>query len=349
MPVSFLPTLDPRRCLLAMLAAVVVLPVLAEEPREEGTPSAGEVVELPPMVVSPEPDAGDGEPGVVMQSVYEGQEAISRTVVLLSRRMDRMFGVTEDFPDEAYDSLLRVRLVQRIDESGDGDFEARASGKISLPGAERRLSLILLTDDYDDPLDRERGTDRELGEATRQALALRLFRPSDHWKTSVSAGLRTGDPIDLLTRASIWREFEPGHLLVRPAQSVFWYDERGVGTATDLRVQHPLGETLLLRSDSGATWFKRDEQFYYDQILSLLQPIGRRRDLLWQIGMQAESEPNAHVTRYYAQVRWRSVVHRDWLILEVRPQALRDRENGFRTHLRLFLGFELLFGDPRKY
>ncbi len=294
-------------------------------------------------------DDGDDDPGVVIQSIDEGQEAISRSVMTLSRRMDRMFGTAEVFPDEAYDSLLRIRLVQRFDKGGGGEFEVKAGGKLSLPGTEQRLSLIILTDDYEDPLDRERSTDREFGTTTRQSLALRLFRPSEKWKTSYSVGLRTGDPIDMLTRASVWREFEPGLLQVRPSQSIFWYDERGAGGTTELRLQHPLGATLLARSHSGAAWFKRDEQFYYDQIFSLLQPVGRRRDLLWQLGLQAESEPNNQVTRYYAEVRWRSVVHRDWLVFELRPQAMRDRENRFRTQLFLYAGFELLFGDPRQY
>jgi hypothetical protein len=341
------PTTDLSCCALALLAAAMVIPAAADDPPVEAPASeavemTGESVEVP----APDPDE---EPGVVMQSIYEGQEAVSRTVITMSRRMDRMFGTTEIFPDEEYDSLLRLRLIQRIDEGGGGELEFTAGGKLSLPGTERRLSLVLLTDDYDDPLDRERGTDRELEETTRRSLALRLLRPSEIWKTAVSVGLRSGDPVDLLTRFSIWRDFQPGDLHVRPGQSIFWYDERGVGTATNLRVQHPLGTSMLLRSDSGATWFKREDQFYYDQIFSLLQPLGRRRDLLWQIGAQGESEPNKHVTRYYAQVRLRSVVHRDWLIVELRPQALHERENEFRTQLRLYVGFELLFGDPRSF
>ncbi len=323
----------PLRYSFALLAATAFAPALATDISAE----------------SAEVNDAEEEAGVVMQSIYEGQEAISRSVLTLSRRMDRMFGTAEVFPDEAYDSLLRIRLIQRFDEGGGGEMEARAGGKISLPGLEQRLSLIILTDDYDDPLDRERGTDREFETTTRQSLALRLLRPSKPWETAFSAGLRTGDPIDLLLRASIWREFEPGRLQVRPSQSIFWYDQRGTGGTTALRLQHPLGETLLLRSQSGATWFERDDQYYYDQIFSLLQPLGKRRDLLWQIGLQAESRPNNQVTRYYAEVRWRSVVHRDWLIFEIRPQALRERENRFRTQLILYAGFELLFGDPRKY
>lgn len=348
-------------CLLALLAGPAAFHVHADERPEAAEDGADHVmgpveptepVELiePADLAEPVESAeSDDDDSGMLQSIYEGQEAISRTVRTMSQRMDRMFGTTEGFPDEAYDSVLRLRFIQRIDEGGGGELEANAGGKLSLPGTQERLSLVFLTDDFDDPLDRERRTEREIEENTRQSLALRLFRPSDRWKTAISAGLRSGDPIDLLMRLSLWRDFEPGSWHIRPSQSIFWYDERGAGGRTGFRVEHPLGATMLLRSDSSSTWFQREETFYYDQVFSLLQPIGRRRDLLWQVGLQAESQPNDHVTRYYAHVRWRSVVHRDWLVLELRPQILRDRENAFRTQLRLFLGFELLFGDPRSY
>lgn len=294
-----------------------------------------------------DPDAEeDEEDGPVFQALETSQEAVARTVVNLSRAMDRMLGAREVYPDEEYDSILRVRFFQRIDDSGGSRLEPRISGRVSLPGAEQRWSVIFFSDDYDDPLDRERGTDRELDQTTRGSVALRYLKPiRDRAKTSLSVGLRTG-PVDMILRGRLWYEFDAGKLAIRPEQSLFWYDERGLGAATWLRFEYPLSGLKLLRSESGATWFNRDERFYYDQIFSLLQPLSHRRGLLWQLGMQAESRPNAHVTNYYAQVRWRSLIHRDWLVFEVRPQIISERENDFHFEHRIYVGFELLFGDP---
>jgi hypothetical protein len=305
---------------------------------------------MTPLPAADRPDAVDSDPGGVVQTMDDSQRVVSESIRNLSRRMDRMFGTTETLPDEVYDSMLRLRFIQRLDEGGGGDFEFGAGGVLSLPGTERRLSLVFISDDYDDPVARERGTEREIEDPTRRSLALRLLRPPDPWGSDISVGLRSGDPIDMLTRVRGWRDFEVGDLWIRPGQSLFWYDEGGAGTATDFRVERPLASTrMLLRSHTRVTWFKREEQFYYDQVFSLLQPLAHRRDLLWQIGVQGESEPNDRVTRYYAQVRWRSVLNRDWLIAELRPQALRERENDFRTQWRLYFGFELLFGDPQHY
>lgn len=286
----------------------------------------------------------------MMETVDDGHAAVSESIMMLSKRMDYLFGSTEIIPDDEYDSVLRLRFIQRVDEGGGGEFDFNLGGSLSLPGTERRLSLVFISDDFDDPLDRERGTQRELEAQTRRSLALRILRPADPWGTDASIGLRSGDPIDVLTRVRAWRDFDVGRLWIRPGQSLFWYDERGLGATSVFRVQRPLASTrMLLRNDSSVTWFKRDEQLYYDQVFSLLQPIGRRRDLLWQIGMQGESEPNDRVNRYYAQVRLRSIMYRDWLNLELRPQVLRERENDFKTQLVFYFGFEVLFGDPVRF
>lgn len=300
--------------------------------------------EIPPAGHAGDEVEEDLASGVVMQALQGGQAALTRGVVRLSRGMDRMLGARQTLPDEAYDSVLRARFMQRLDDAGGSRLEPQVSGRVSLPGAEERWSLIFLSDDYDDPVDRERGTDRELDETTRRSIALRYLQPLRRWQSSLSAGLRSGEPIDLLVRGRLWRDFNVGTLGIRPAQTVFWYDQRGLGTSTELRFEYPLGIMKLLRSESNATWFHRDEQFYYDQVFSLLHPLSRRRALLWQIGMQAESEPNHNVSNYYAQVRWRSLLHSSWLILEVRPQIIRERENDFRVDRRLYFGFELLFG-----
>lgn len=292
-------------------------------------------------------ETGDEEAGgAVVQVLESSQERVSRTVINLSRAMDRMLGAREVYPDEFYDSILRVRFIQRLDDSGGSRLEPRVSGRLSLPGAEERWSVIFFSDDYDDPVDRERGTDRELDEQTRGSIAVRYLRPlRDNAKTSFSVGLRTGPP-DAILRGRLWYDFTVRKLAIRPEQTLFWYDERGLGASTWLRLEYPLSGLKLLRSESGATWFRRDDQFYYDQVFSLLQPISKRRGLLWQIGMQAESEPNAHVTNYYAQVRFRNLIHRDWLVFEIRPQLIRERDNDFHLERRIYVGFELLFGDP---
>lgn len=347
-------------CLALMLAGPCASPsVVRHDPlvldpvwlrmADQAWPSAGELFDLPSSVYGEPPTAAEraeDQPGFVLQALEEGQEVLTRTVINLSRGMDHMLGARETYADEAYDSLLRLRFMQRLDDSGGSRFEPRANIRLSLPGAKKRWSLIFLSDDFDDPLDRERNADRELDGDERRSISLRYLKVLEDWQTSFSLGLRSGDPVDLLTRMRVYRDFNPvGKWGLRPSQSVFWYHERGLGASTEMRVEYPIDIDMLVRSNSAATWFHRDERFYYDQVFSLLQTLSPRRGLLWQVGMQAESSPNHHVTSYYAQMRWRSLVHRDWLILELRPQIIRERENDFRVDRRLYFGFELLFGD----
>jgi hypothetical protein len=292
-------------------------------------------------------------PGMVMQALDTSQRVLSDTVLALSKRMDRMLGTREAYPEEAYDSVLRLRLIQHFEEGGN-TVRADVSGRLSLPGTEDRLGLIFTSEDYVDPLDRERGTERELSasESRRRALAVRYLQPVDLWQTSLSAGLRgggSGSPVDAVLRGRLWRIFEAGDWRIRPRESLFWYTERGTGASSDLRFEHPLSDDVLFRSESSATYFQRDAQFYYDQVFSVLQPLGHKDGLLWQLGAQGESEPNTQLVNYYLQVRFRHVTYRDWLIFELTPQLLRERDNDYRLERRVFAGFELLFGGPGSY
>ncbi|ABI56922.1 hypothetical protein ACN2MM_08600 [Alkalilimnicola ehrlichii MLHE-1] len=292
----------------------------------------------------------EDEERALIGPVDRGQAAVARGVFLLSRQLDRMLGTDDElYADEEYDSVARLRLEQRLSAEGDSRLEAGVSGRLRLPGAQDRLSLIITSDDYDDEVDAERGVPRDLDEDRTTSAGLLFLRPSENWSTSVDARLRSGSPVDLYTRARVWRAFQPGLWVIRPRQAVFWYDGRGAGTTTDIRLDHPVTGRSAVRLEAGATWFKREEQFYYDQRVSYYQQLSQRRALIWQVGARGESEPNNQLTQYYAQVRWRSVIHRDWLSLEIRPQLRRDREDDFRTERRLFIALEAAFGHPGAY
>lgn len=319
----------------------------AEEAADNASPDGErQVIDDPATEWYPEED----EERALVGPVDRGQAAVARGVFLLSRRLDRMLGTDDElYADEEYDSVARLRLEQRLSDEGDSRLEAGASGRLRLPGAQDRLSLVFTSDDYDDEIDAERGVPRDLDDDRTTSAGLLFLRPSENWSSSVDARLRSGDPVDLYTRARVWRAFQPGLWVVRPRQSVFWYDGRGAGATTDIRVDHPVTNSSVARFEAGATWFKREEQFYYDQRLSYYQPLSDRRALIWQVGTRGESEPNHQLTQYYAQVRWRSVIHRDWLALEIRPQLRRGREDDFRTERRLFIALEAAFGHPGAY
>ncbi len=294
------------------------------------------------------PEEAEDRPFI--ERMDRGQATVSRGVFLLSRQLDRMLGTDDTlYPDEDYRSLVRVRVQQRVSDIGSDRTEAGVTGRLRLPGAQDRLSLVFSSEEPEDEIDAERGTPVELDDDRTQSVGLEFLRPSENWESSLDARLRSGSPVDLLTRGRVWRDFQPGQWRIRPRQSLFWYDARGTGATTDIRLDHPVTEYSAMRLEGSATWFDRESQFYYDQRLSYIQALSPRRSLVWQAGTRGESEPNNQLTQYYVQVRWRSRIHRDWLSLEVRPQLRRDRDDDFNTERRIFVGLEAAFGHPGAY
>jgi hypothetical protein len=306
----------------------------------------------PAATQRPEPEE-EGKPGLVMQALERSQRLLSEEVVRLSRRMDLMLGARQIYPEDEYNSVLRLRLIEHIEEGGSA-LQPDVSGKLALPGTENRLGLYFTSEDYPNPLDRERGTERELSATAprTKSLDLSYLKAFEHWETALSAGVRTAglsSPLNLVFRGRMWRQYDIDAWIMRPRETVFWYTERGTGASTELRFDHPIAELSLFRSESSVTWFQRDTTFYYDQVFSVLQPLSSRDELLWQIGAQGQSQPNTHLENYYFQVRLRHQTYRDWLIFEITPQLFQQAQFDFHTERRIFVGFELLFGGPGSY
>lgn len=290
---------------------------------------------------------GDGAASSLTGMVDRAQESVSSGVIGLSRVTDRLLGTRAEYGDEAYDSILRMHMAYNHDALGN-HYGMTLEGDLSLPGTEERVELVFESDNPDDPADR----DRELrGEGTdvRQYLGLRFLNPFRFVKTETSFRIPGRLPMELRSQLRAWQDFQPGTWHLRPRVTVFDASATGTGYTMDLSLRRPVGNDMQFQSSTAATWFRREAQYYYDQTLSLIQPLGRRREIVWQIGAAGESEPEDRLTLYYAQFSWRRVVYRDWLLLEVRPQARRAIEDGFIPEFRFYLGLDLLFGHHTAY
>ncbi len=284
------------------------------------------------------------------RGMIEGtQTALSNAVIGLSRGIDRFMGTEAEYEDADYDSLLRMSTAYRHDATGN-DYDMSLGGSLSLPGTEDRLQLVFESDDPDDPAERDRETAREdEDERARQYFGLRFLNPFRYVESETSFRIPSRLPVDMRSRLRVWRDFEAGAWRIRPRATLFNSRASGTGHTWDIGVRRPVGETLSFRSSTAATRFRRDGYFEYDQTLSLIQPLARRRDIVWQIGADGVSEPTAQVTLYYAQISWRSVVHHDWLVARLRPQWRRAREDDFSTEFRFYAGFDVLFGHYEAY
>jgi hypothetical protein len=285
--------------------------------------------------------------GWLMRHADRLQAHWSQQVIRFSRSLDHTLDPAVDYPEEAYDSVLRLRLRSTLQEGGQ-TLGASIDGSLSLPGVQDRLRLVFDGVDSSDPSWFRQGA---LGaeRASGQRVGLDFIRPLRFYDTDVGLRIRSGSPVDLLKRVRISRLFELGDWDVRPRLRVFHADSIGLGYGFDLSSHYPLANDMLLLSDTSAFYYEREDRVRYAQSVRVHQRLAAGRSLVWEVGAEGQSRPTHELTMHYAQVAFRSRLQRDWLIMELRPQVRRDREGGFSPEARLFLGLEVLFGNPGAY
>ena len=103
----------------------------------------------------------------------------------------------------------------------------------------------------------------------------------------------------------------------------------------------------MFRASSFARWTEEDEFFRLSQVFTFFHTLSARRMVSYQVGAYGQTDPTWFMTDYLLVVRYRQLIHKEWLFFEVRPQVQYSKENDWDDEVSLLLRLELFFG--RKY
>jgi hypothetical protein len=296
----------------------------------------------------PEPDK---LPSMLGPSLADGLDAAqkrwSQNVVNMGHRLDGFFG-GEDLERHTEGSMLRLILDTQFDEDGFS-YDPRIKLRLRLPNTERRLSLLVRSDEEEEE-DLRRGLPvgpRRIDQGDRDYSAVLQFVRglAEDWRLDVDTGIRLRLPPNPFVRGRVERAEFFGRTELRLSEELYWYRDDGQGARTRLVIQRPLSGPRFLRLDSEADWRQREERWFYSHIGTLLHEFSYLHAISLQLSVTGESEPNQRVTGYGLSLRWRRNVLQRWLFLEVRPEVVYLRENDFEAHPQLIVGLEAFFGD----
>lgn len=297
-----------------------------------------------PDVEMPEPMELDIEDGL-----DEAHETWSERVREAGIRIDRLFGGEDFVPDP--NSYVRIRTIGLMHE-GNSKAEVRVRARLALPNTEKRLSLVIDSDD-DERFDRGSGHEpsppgllrspRDNTGFTAGVRYLKDLSDTVNFDTDVGVRLRSGIP-DPYVRARIGKTFFPGGWELRPLEEVYWRYHKGRGVRSQVVLQRVLSSSQFFRSTSEIDWVYRDRRTYTSQDFTFTRELNRMHAVQAQIGVRGEDGPT-RVVNWFVNIGWRRNIYKDWLFLELRPELLFDREEDFRAEPRLFLTLESYFGS----
>lgn len=283
------------------------------------------------------------------------QGVVSQAVQDTAMSIDRYIARDSFNEMEINESYVRLRLIERLGESGLRESEARISAKVDLPNSARKLKLTFDTDpdDFDSLEDKHRdvGVGSKLSDKKKQEAAVGLDLENlllDDWKMKLGAGIRLRSNLDPYARArfSRYREFGK-NWRSRFRETFFYYNSMGWGSDSEIDFYRPLKNDRLLHLSLGGQYLDEENNWEWVHGVSVNQRIDRNNALEYQVGVSANSNPTVRVSNYWVRSKWQHRLLEDWLYFSVTPEVTFPREERFNATFLINFELELFFSkDP---
>jgi len=111
-----------------------------------------------------------------------------------------------------------------------------------------------------------------------------------------------------------------------------------------VQLSRTIQRNFLFRSSS--RWKFTDEKDYSEgtQIFSLFQHLNEKVNLAYEAGIFSDNEDNWEVSEYRLWHRYRKLVYKEWLFLELIPELRFKQENDYDPSYRITFRIEPVFG-----
>lgn len=277
---------------------------------------------------------------------------LSGQIASFANEIDRFFGGDRHY-QESNQSVVQIYLTRVTGYGGDGKYDLAARVNLKMPATEGRLHLLLESDPENNITDEQTQNSTLLSNQVTTpgsyGLAARYVKQlEDIWHFSFDWGIKFPIPPHpfVRTRGSysiplgdVWR--------LKAAESVYWFNNLGLGETTQLDFERFLSKPVLFRATSTVTWLKDKQNFDLRQDLSVYHTLNDRTALLYQTSAIGVSNPQYELTDFVLSVLYRYRLHRDWMFFEVSPQLHFPKEENFRSSPTLSLRLEMLFDDTK--
>ncbi len=339
-------------CLVAAMllagSSVLAADLDAERPVARRDDVAGEAAAPEPdKAVEPvarEPSADVHADGYT-ETIHAVHGGISSAVERSARRIDAFFADDRGYAD-ATESYARLSLQNSWESGEDTRSEARVRLRIDLPGTRERLRLFVEGGDPDDVSGE--GSDSIPNALDDNDYNIGLegqIRGTGRWDLRPGVGVRAAGPADPFVRLRAIRYAEPGDWLMRFVAGAAEYLDDGTELQTRLDFDRRINPGWLFRSASRLRYRDSKDRVEARQQFTLFQKLSGRVGLAYDLGLDADDDPDWDVDRYYTQIRARFRAYKKWLFVELRPELLFREEDDYDASFRFSLRVDIVFGE----
>lgn len=292
-----------------------------------------------------EEDIPPAEPPMLLKSAEKTHIAVSNSLERLARNIDAFFAAEQAF-HESTRSYARVRIDTKLDQDFQLGFDGDVRVKIDLPRTERKLKLLIESDDATRTGTPERLNETPIDVVRRQDYLLSIERVNEvnKWDVRPAAGIKLRWVPDPFVRLRATRYHQLDVWLLRTSASTFWFTSDGFGANSTLDLDRPVGESMFFRGTTVLRWQENDQFLTAEQQLSLYHRLDPKRYLVYQVGARANQDPDWAMQYYFVSVHYRKNVYKNWLFFEFIPQIDYQVEKDFEALPSITFRIEGVFG-----
>ncbi|MBM95042.1 MAG: hypothetical protein CMI09_04245 [Oceanospirillaceae bacterium] len=230
--------------------------------------------------------------------------------------------------DDIEGSRAKLSFYTRRELGDPVDYKFGLSVRLVFPNTNERLNLLLESEDEEareaDPL--------ESVENNNYSAALRfIIQESDRWKTNLDSGVRWGIPPDPFSRLRARRFFGFWDWEAKATQTLYYYTSKGWGERTSLQLNRSLNTEKLLRLNGAAEYLLNDEYFKLNYDLGVYHELSHRAAMGYVAGASGDTQSSATFYDYFASVRYRRLIYKDWVFAEVAPALVWESNKDYET------------------
>jgi len=287
-------------------------------------------------------------PSRILTLVDRAHAGISNRLEATVKYADHFFA-TDNVFEETNKSYARLPLDTIYDQDNGLEFKVRVRARIILPNTNKKLKLLFSdTGTIDDP-EANPSNSSTVRSAVRDndyAVSLETeFEKTGKWKIRPALGVKSRIPPDPFVRIRAIRYLPLSKKwLSRLSATSAYLAIDGFAHDANVQLSRAIQRNFLFRSSS--RWKFTEEKDYSEaiQIFSLFQHLNEKVNLAYEAGIFSDNEDNWEVAEYRLWHRYRKLVYKKWLFLELIPELRFKQENDYDPSYRITFRIEPVFG-----
>lgn len=237
------------------------------------------------------------------------------------------------------------RLGKRFSTKGELEPDFQLKLKYDLPHTKKNLKLFFDFDQQDfENLDNKNQITNEANEQLSGGLILE--KQTRHWDINYKIGMNLKLPLNPFAKIEVTRDFNfNDNFSAFFKQENFYFKERGFGTGAHFDFVYSLENNNYFEVYYNIQYLNNIGWEYYSDY-SYFYNIDNKNSIKAVFGNNRIYEDNKFERkRYWTQVQWKSLIHKNWLFLKVIPEISFENKYNYEPDYRLTLQFEMFFGN----